>query len=167
MLITLNSQKYEYVHNMKMNYILAQSNNEKYSSNPTVFKDMSKSFRDTSDLDSSLAYQFLGVIVAVILTLILVKKIHFRHNYHKTTREYKLFEDLLTKLNLTRTEKNTLRQMAKEARLKQPAMCLVTPSLMQVSKELWIKEKGKKLVKSGKIQILNDVAHKLHDYSLV
>ena len=150
-----------------MFYLLAQTNNKLFSSRPTVFEDMSKSFKDTSKFDSNLAYQFLGVIVAIILTLILIRKIHFRHNYHKTTREYKLFEDLLSKLNLTRIEKNTLRQMAKEARLKQPAMCLVTPSLMQVSKDLWLKEKGKKLIKSGKIQILNEVSHKLHEYSLV
>ena len=128
---------------------------------------MSDSFRKTSEFDSVLAYKFLGVILAVIFALILIRRIHIKHNYHKTTREYKLFEDILAKLNLTRTEKNTLRLMAKEARLKQPAMCLVTPGLMQVSKDLWLKEKGKKLIKSGKIQILNEVSHKLHDYSLV
>ncbi len=149
-----------------MFYFLAQTN-KLFSNNPNPLKQWSKSFQDTAKFDSVLAYKFLGIIVAIILTLILIRKIHIRHNYHKTTREYKLFEDLLAKLNLTRTEKSTLRQMAKEARLKQPAMCLITPGLMQVSKDLWLKEKGKKLIKSGKIQVLNNVSHKLHDYSLV
>ena len=141
-----------------LNNIIAQQ------SNP--IKSMSDSFRSTSELQYGLLLSLFAIIGIIVLIAIIVKKLYFHNSEDNISREYKLFEDILDQLQLTRQEKETLRTMAREARLKQPAMCLVTPSLMEKSKELWLREKGQKLVKDGKIKILNDIAYKLHDYSL-
>lgn len=141
-----------------LTYILIQTENP--------LTEMAKGMRGNKDLDYSLFFKMIGVIVVIVLFSILVAKIHFRHKKAESTKEYKLFEDLLDVIQLNRQEKDVLKQMVREARLKQPAMCLVTPALMEKSKELWLKEKGQKLIKDGKIQILNEITHKLHDYSV-
>ncbi|MBN2064115.1 MAG: hypothetical protein JW745_04865 [Sedimentisphaerales bacterium] len=129
-------------------------------------KSMGDSFRKSAEFDSGPFFKGILLVIAIILLCVLISKIHFRNKKEKLTQEYKLFEDILGELQLESKEKELLREMAKQARLKHPAMCLVTPSLMEKSKELWLKEKGDKLTKSGKIQILNEITHKLHGYSV-
>ncbi len=141
-----------------LTYILLEGN---------PIKSMSDSFRGTSEIETGMLLQVIALIIIIVLLAVLLTKIHFRHKKLQDTREYKLFEDMLDIIQLNNQEKDVLRQMVREARLKQPAMCLVTPSLMEKSKELWLKEKGQKLIKDGKIKVLNDITNKLHDYTVV
>ena len=53
-----------------------------------------------------------------------------------------LFEDLLTQLKLADEDKQVLRQMASQARLRHPAVCLLSPGLMEWSRRLWQAEKS-------------------------
>ncbi len=53
-----------------------------------------------------------------------------------------LFEDLLTQLELADEDKQVLRQMASQARLRHPAVCLLSPGLMEWSRRLWQAEKS-------------------------
>ena len=54
----------------------------------------------------------------------------------------RLFEDLLTQVQLADEDKQVLRQMASQARLRHPAVCLLSPGLLDWACRLWQTEKG-------------------------
>lgn len=56
-----------------------------------------------------------------------------------------LFEDLLNQLELAEEDKQVLRQMVSQARLRHPAVCLLSPGLLDWSRRLWQAETGDRI----------------------
>ena len=69
----------------------------------------------------------------------------------------KLFEELLAQVKLAEDEKELLREITKAARLRHPAMCLLSPELLDVSRRAWRAEKNQKEVqeKSKRIEAIS------------
>jgi|GEM_PF-5692022 len=76
----------------------------------------------------------------------------------------KLFHALLKQLDLTCSERKLLCEAARGARLKHPALCLLSPDLLEWTGHLWIQEKGAKQVTEEKIGQLKSIAVKLYDH---
>jgi len=69
----------------------------------------------------------------------------------------KLFEGLLAQVKLAEEDKDLLREVTKAARLRHPAMCLLSPELLDVSRRAWLAEKNEKemQVKSKRIEAIS------------
>lgn len=73
----------------------------------------------------------------------------------------KLFEGLLARVKLTEKDKDLLREVTKTARLRHPAMCLLSPELLDVSRRAWLAEKNEKEVqeKSSRIETISKLLY--------
>ncbi len=76
----------------------------------------------------------------------------------------KLFEEILESLDLTGEEKHLLREMAEGARLQHPAMCLLSPGLLDSARAVWRKEKGDASLSPLKRQKIDGICCKLFDH---
>lgn len=75
-----------------------------------------------------------------------------------------LFESLLETVEMPKGDKELLRQMTKGSRLRQPAMCLLSPSLMARTKQLWQDEQGEKIATPAKMRQIDQITVRLHDH---
>lgn len=112
----------------------------------------------------------LGLFIIIISTVMLVamawyfSRIESKAHKVKDNNPEKLFDDLLGVINLSESDKRLLRQMASQSRLKHPAMCLLSPELLEWSHELWVKEKGRSYVTEAKSAHVREIAVKLYDH---
>jgi len=77
-----------------------------------------------------------------------------------------LFQSLLGQLDLSVEQKTVLNKMAADTRLRHPSQILLSPYLLNWSRNLWLKEKGRKAIGPKKLQTINDIADKLYDYHI-
>lgn len=75
-----------------------------------------------------------------------------------------LFEDLLGRLELADEDKQILRQMVSQARLRHPAVCLLSPSLMEWSRRLWQAEKGDH-IEPETLRRIDAISEQLYEHS--
>ena len=128
-----------------------------------------REFRDafsTSSLDFRYVGIFLGAILFIILVFTIwreVKKFQERKN-QITNNPDLLFKQLLNATGLTTNEQKLLNEMTSQTRLKHPAMCLLSPGMLNWSKQLWLKEKGRRIVTAGKIAQIKEISIKLYDH---
>lgn len=76
----------------------------------------------------------------------------------------KLFDRLIGQVDLSKTDKHLLHEMIKGARLKHPAMALLSPGMLDWSCRLWLKEKGPGRATPEKIEKISAIAVKLYDH---
>jgi len=74
----------------------------------------------------------------------------------------KLFEGLLAQVKLAEDDKDLLREVTKAARLRHPAMCLLSPELLDVSRRAWLAEKNEKEVQE-KSRRIEEISKSLYD----
>ncbi len=95
-----------------------------------------------------------AAILLVILAPTVAVLIHYvyriagealRRQPYPAARPEKLFDEILRETPLPDGDKYLLNEMVKGARLKQPAFCLLSPSLMYRTRQLWMEEKGGKV----------------------
>lgn len=108
---------------------------------------------------------FLLMIVAVPAVVIVAhvlatqgRRLFDRKPGRKANPE-KLFEEILREVHLPEGDKYLLHEMVKGARLRQPAFCLLSPTLMYKTRQLWVEEKGPHKVtpeKYRRIEIICD-----------
>ena len=75
-----------------------------------------------------------------------------------------LFDELLGQVVLCASDKKILREMAKDARLKYPAMCMLSPEMLDLSRQLWREEKGSRQVTREKYDRIDAIAVQLYDH---
>lgn len=116
---------------------------------------------------STLEGPLLWVMLALPMLLILVALVW---GYRQARREKpqriendpdSLFQDMLAQLDLSEEQHRLLRRLAKRSRLRHPAMCLLSPQLMQWSVDLWRQEKGLGAVSQSQVEQLRHIASRL------
>jgi len=129
----------------------------------------SQRFRD-SWLKSTTDHQVLfwlmiAGFVGLICTLAIVHWVQQRKHRPKSIIDdpRRLFEDLLTQVELADEDKQLLRQMASQARLRQPAVCLLSPGLLDWAGRLWQTEKGH-AVEPETLRRIDAISIQLYDH---
>jgi len=74
----------------------------------------------------------------------------------------KLFAALLTQVKLAEDDRELLREVTKAARLRHPAMCLLSPQLLDLSRQAWLTEKNQKQT-SEKSRRIETISRSLFD----
>ena len=98
---------------------------------------------------SLLSYEFKGIVI--YLSIVLIHLALQRRTQSAAVTETKenaetFFRHVLAKVALNRQEKKLLQTMAKGTRLRHPAMMLLGPDLLQWSQNVWLNERGPKVV---------------------
>ncbi len=111
---------------------------------PSFSQQFRESWAKSSTEHQVLFWLMLTGLVGMIAALVIVHWFQQRKHRLKPIVDDPrlLFEDLLTQLELAEEDKQVLRQMTSQARLRHPAVCLLSPSLMEWSRKLWQAEKG-------------------------
>ena len=103
-----------------------------------------------------------GLVVWLIMGAVL--RLPRREQTGKSiNKPQRLFRDLLEQLDLDASEKRLLQRMAAGARLKHPAMAVLSPGLLEWARKLWLVEKGNRAVNARMNQRLDRIAGKLFD----
>ena len=75
-----------------------------------------------------------------------------------------LFEDLLKRVDLVEEDKDILREMTRAARLRHPATCLLSPALLDWSRQVWLAEEKPGAVPAEKASRIDEISTKLFDH---
>ena len=75
-----------------------------------------------------------------------------------------LFEQILAALNLPAEDKKLLRRLARGAGLTHPALCLLSPALLDQARQIWRQRQGPRRVPPEQYHRLDDIALRLFDY---
>lgn len=116
-----------------------------------------------------LHWQFFLVLIACVLVAIGFK-LWFRYQQNKKKIRKKqgdpdrLFSDALDRVDLSSADRMLLREMVEGARLCHPTMCLLSPGLLDWSRQLWLEEKGGRIVTTQKFRRIDDISMFLHDH---
>ena len=90
---------------------------------------------------------------------------HRQDEYRKTIDDPEgLFEGLLNQVELAERDKQLLREMARQGRLRHPAMCLLSPALLDWSRQVWLTEKKPGAVPSEKAARIDEISTALYDH---
>lgn len=76
----------------------------------------------------------------------------------------KLFRELLKQLELCQSDKKLLVEMARGARLREPAFCMLSPGTLDWTRMLWREEKGDISVTQEKFDRIDAIAVQLYDH---
>jgi len=76
----------------------------------------------------------------------------------------KLFDEMLGVIHLSESDKRLLRQMASQGRLRHPAMCLLSPGMLEWTRQLWVQEKGSSYVTEAKTAQIREISVKLYGH---
>lgn len=106
------------------------------------------------------------VVVALIALLIWLSRYQRRRTVAvvSTDKPEQIFDDLLKKLNLDAADRNLLQQLASEARLRHPVMCLLSPGLLEWGRNVWLAEKGPEKVTAEVTGHLYEISAQLHGF---
>lgn len=128
---------------------------------PYSVRGVQQSFEKTSPLGIII----VAIVVAIGLGLLVWAGIVFyrkqQAKIERLNNPEKLFDDLLAKLELTVAEKRLLRQMVNGARLKHPAMAMLSPKMLGWTCKLWHEEKGFNQVSTEIIGRVDEISYKL------
>jgi hypothetical protein len=112
----------------------------------------------------------LGLLVITIsAAMVVVPAWYFGRGRSKAAKmednnPEKLFDELLGVIHLSESDKRLLRQMAGQSRLKHPAMCLLSPGMLEWARQLWVQEKGSEYVTAAKAAQVREIAVKLYGH---
>jgi len=113
----------------------------------------------------------LGLFIIAASTAVLVTAAwYFSRGEPKPVKEEKddspekLFDEMLGAIHLSESDKRLLRQMAGQGRLKHPAMCLLSPGMLEWAHELWVQEKGSEYVTEARTAQVREIAVKLYGH---
>ena len=132
---------------------------------PWSLRGVRESLRTTAEGQEWTLWLFAGLAAAFVITLIVA---HYRsagRDIAKQSNDPKvLWRTLLDQLALKQDDKRFLMRMAAGARLRHPAMCLLSPGVLQWAGQVWFAEKGPAALTDQDIQRLDDIAVQLFDY---
>ena len=78
-----------------------------------------------------------------------------------------LFNELLEQLELSTEDKKLLTEMTRAARLKHPALCMLSPAMLDRTRQLWQQEIGPHRVPREKFNRIDQIAVQLYDHHSV
>ena len=77
-----------------------------------------------------------------------------------------LFKSLLSKLELSALHKSVLNKMAADTRLRHPSEILLSPVLLNWSRDLWVKEKGYHAIGPEKLRVIEEISDAIYGYHI-
>ena len=106
---------------------------------------------------------------AAVLLVVGIVLWNWRRRRRKAARQTNdnadtLFDELLGQVVLCASDKKIMREMAKGARLKYPAMCMLSPEMLDLSRRLWRQERGSRHVTREKYDRIDAIAVQLYDH---
>ena len=114
-------------------------------------------------------FQALMVLAAGVLVLLILRTVRRGPRREQVDRPInkprRLFRELLGELELDAAEKRLLRRMTSGARLKHPAMAVLSPGLLEWTRRLWLAEKGERVVDGHTNQRVDGIAVKLFGHA--
>jgi hypothetical protein len=105
----------------------------------------------------------IGISVVLIGLAMLNRLLIRRAAARKTENPDGVFNGLIHRLELTEDERQLLREMTAGARLKHPAMSLLSPGLLDWTRATWRSEHGPDVVNTDKCRRVDDLCRKLFD----
>ena len=78
-----------------------------------------------------------------------------------------LFNELLEQLELSTEDKKLLTEMTRAARLKHPALCMLSPAMLDRTRQLWQQEIGLHRIPREKFNRIDQIAVQLYDHHSV
>lgn len=78
-----------------------------------------------------------------------------------------LFNELLEQLELSTEDKKLLTEMTRAARLKHPSLCMLSPAMLDRTRQLWQQEIGPHRVPREKFNRIDQIAVQLYDHHSV
>ena len=113
-------------------------------------------------------YVALALLILLILAVVGMWWYNRKHRQSEAVKIVndpdKLFTDLLAQIDLTEPDKQLLRRMTAAARLRHPATALLSPDLLEWTRQLWLKEQGPKTPTSAQTNQLKNIAVKIYDH---
>ena len=104
---------------------------------------------------------FIGLISALVIVHWVQQR---KHRLKPIVEDPRLlFEDLLTQVELADEDKQILRQMVSQTRLRHPAVCLLSPGLLEWSRRLWLEEKGAS-IEPETLRRIDTISEHLYDH---
>jgi len=136
---------------------------------PGLQENMPLSIRGVQDSFMSGGHWIFWLCLLVPATVLLGSVWWWRRQNHRRKQRQiindpeKLFEELLRRVKLDENDKDLLREVTKAGRLRHPAMSLLSPELLDVSRRAWRAEKNQKKTQDKSRQI-DAIAKSLFDY---
>lgn len=78
-----------------------------------------------------------------------------------------LFNELLEQLELSTEDKKLLIEMTRAARLKHPSLCMLSPAMLDRTRQLWQQEMGPRRIPREKFNRIDQIAVQLYDHHSV
>jgi hypothetical protein len=137
-----------------------------------IAEDLPYSIRGVRDswLHSTSGHQalFWGVLAGFVGLIAALVIVHWRQQRKERIKPIVedpdlLFDTLLAQLGLEDDDKQLLRQMASQARLKHPTVCLLSPGLLDWTRRLWQTEKGDTIA-ADKLHRIDVISQQLYDH---
>ncbi len=132
---------------------------------------MFKWFLQITDSFQNISYYglFWALAILTVTSIIIIairdrkakQLLAMRHGHYNP---HGLFDEILTQLDLSRHEKMLLCEMIKGARLKHPAIIMLSPGMIEYACDLWRMEKGPSYVTKEKRQAIKNISIKLFDH---
>ena len=72
-----------------------------------------------------------------------------------------LFQSLLDQLDINTADRNLLQQIARDTRLRHPSVFLLSPDMLDWSKQIWVQEKGFEQVTDRQKKQIDQISYKL------
>lgn len=135
-----------------------------------VMQDLAPYFKG---IQNSFGQGFSGFyIVALVLALVLgllwaINTLMKHKTDHKPVKKKPrnnstlLFNHMLDQLDLTTSDRALLQQMARETRLRHPAVFLLSPDMLNWSRNIWLQEKGAEHIHMQKLEQIDRIGQKL------
>ena len=120
----------------------------------------------SSGLDGWLFWFFLLLPVVSLVGVVIWqgRKISLKPISPISNSPRALFNELLGQLELSTEDKKLLLEMTRAARLKHPAVCLLSPGMLDRTRQLWQQEKGPLQVPREKYDRIDYIAVQLYDH---
>jgi hypothetical protein len=132
---------------------------------PYSLRGVSESMKNSGSYGTVIICLLIGLLLLVGICLLLSWRKNRKDQAARDVNDPdKLFASLLGQLHLPESDKALIREMAAEARLRHPAVCLLSPGLLQWTSRLWQTEKCPKEINSHKLARLNEISVALYDH---
>ncbi|MCK4628923.1 MAG: hypothetical protein KAT56_07955 [Sedimentisphaerales bacterium] len=120
----------------------------------------------SSGLDGWLFWLIMLLPVVLLIGIVLWygRKISLKSISPISNSPRVLFNELLGQLELSTEDKKLLLEMTHAARLKHPALCLLSPGMLDRTRQLWQQEKGPLQVPREKYDRIDHIAVQLYDH---
>lgn len=122
----------------------------------------------SSGLDGWLFWLFLLLPVALLVSVVIWqgRKISLKSISPHRDSPRVLFNELLGQLELSTEDKKLLLEITRAARLKHPALCLLSPGMLDHTRQLWQQEIGSHRVPREKFNRIDHIAVQLYDHHI-